>query len=114
MKEYQTSNYLIQVDQIKNLIMIRPIGFWNSALDVSDYLPTIRYALDHDLETDFLVICDLSEMKSASKKVRDEFMLKLDLKYSNVLLKPRFWLVLKVPLPGCKLSICVRHTLINH
>lgn len=72
MKEYQTDNYLIQVDQIKNLVMIRPIGFWNSAVDVSDYLPTIRYALDHDLKAGFLVICDLSAMKSASKKVRDE------------------------------------------
>lgn len=72
MKVYKTLHYLIEVDPDKNLIMIRPMGFWDSTVDVSDYLPTIRNALDHELRPEFLVICDLSQMKSASKKVRDE------------------------------------------
>lgn len=69
--EYQTDLYYILVEKNKNLILIRPIGFWDSAADVSDYLPTIRHALDHELEDHFSVICDLHEMKSASKEIRD-------------------------------------------
>ena len=71
MKIYETNHYFIQVDQEKNLILIRPVGFWSSSDDVSGYLPTIRQALDHELRAGFLVICDLAQMKSATKDIRD-------------------------------------------
>ena len=69
--EYKTDFYYIKVDKALNLILIRPIGFWGSDSDVSDYLPTITHALDNELKDGFNVICDLAQMKSASKEIRD-------------------------------------------
>lgn len=69
--EFKTDFYYIKADKSLNLIHIRPMGFWSSDDDISDYLPTIRDLLDNELSPGFNVICDLAQMKSASKDIRD-------------------------------------------
>ncbi len=72
MTEYKNEYYYIGVDVARNIIIIKPIGFWQSVDLVPDYLPTIFKGIDEDLQADFKVIYELDEMKSSPAEVRDE------------------------------------------
>ncbi len=75
-KEYRTEFYSIDVDKARNLIVIKPIGFWPSVDVVPNYKPTIFDAIDNQLSKDFRVIYDVSEMKVHPNEVRDEIHIK--------------------------------------
>ena len=81
--EHKTDFYYIKVDKGLNLMLVQPIGFWSSDSDVSGYLPSMRNAMDNELTDGFNVICDLSEMKSASKEIRDNIHAQAGLEVMN-------------------------------
>ena len=75
-KEYKTEYYYIGVDKARNLIVIKPIGFWPSIDVVPNYIDTIFDVIDNQLDKDFKVIYEVSEMKAHPNEVRDEIHIK--------------------------------------
>lgn len=74
--EYKTEYYQIDVDKDRNLIIIKPIGFWSSVDVVPNYMSTIFDSIDNQLAKDFRVVYDVSEMKAHPNEVRDEIHIK--------------------------------------
>ena len=75
-KEFVTKHYYVGIDKARNLIVIKPIGFWPSIDTVPKYKSTVLDVIDNLLDKDFRVIFDMSEMKAHPNKVRDEIHLK--------------------------------------
>lgn len=74
MKEtiHNTKYYTLDIDQSKNRLLIKPIGFWRNKGVVPKYLNQIFEAIDKKLRKDFMVILDISDMLTHPREVQDE------------------------------------------
>ena len=78
MKEilHQDTHYQIIIDRIKNIMIVKPIGFWRSPEVVPEYLGHVKNAFDFFAGKRFSVIIDASDMLTHPRTVQSEIHLK--------------------------------------
>lgn len=77
MKEtiHENQYYKIQIDKEKNLMVLKPIGFWRSPEVVPEYLKQIVDTVKLKLSLKFSVILDISDMLTHPKEVQEKIHL---------------------------------------